>query len=142
MLRAYFPNAQVIGFERHAPHLATCEALGLPGVRYVPIDVTNRPPIIAAFDKIPAKFDLIIDDSSHRPEDQARIIGAVYEYLQPGGTLIIEDIFEDRPEEVFFEAIGPLAFDFAAFVFPDHAELRRGWKNDKLLILVKSGRAD
>ena len=137
MLRAYFPHAALFGFERNNVHIQTCQALGLPGVVYLPIDVTQEASIAAAFRSAQDRFDIVIDDATHRPEDQARVIEAVYPFLELGGTLIVEDIFENAAEEIFEEAVASLELAFSAFVFPEHRALSRGWKNDKLLILVK-----
>ena len=41
---------------------------------------------------IPADFDLIIDDGSHRVEDMLRGIPVFVSHLRPGGVLMIEDI--------------------------------------------------
>ncbi len=136
MLRAYFPNADLIGFDANARHIALSEALGLAGVRYLSIDVRSAASIESAFRTAEGRFDIVIDDSTHQPEDQVRVI---FPFLPDGGALIVEDVFESQPEEIFEAALEPLALDFAAFVLPEHPELAGGWKNDKLLVLVKGG---
>ncbi len=140
VLRAYFPRADLIGFESHAPHINQCEALGLSNVSYAPIDVRSAGSIASAFETAGGRFDIVIDDATHRPQDQARAIEGVYPFLAPGGTMIVEDVWEGESEEIFEKAIEPLDLDFAAFVFPEHRELGHGWKNDKLLVLVRSAR--
>lgn len=38
------------------------------------------------------QFDYIIDDGSHRLEDQVKSLGILWHYLKPGGIYFIEDI--------------------------------------------------
>ena len=42
---------------------------------------------------IPSRFDIIIDDGSHRFPDQEKTLLELWPSLSPGGTYIIEDIF-------------------------------------------------
>ena len=83
-------------------------------------------------------YDVIIDDSSHDFEHQIRIINEAIPLIKPGGLLIIEDVFRDRAEKDYENAL-PLLSKVTAvyFVVCDH-ELRYspGWNNDKMLVIV------
>ena len=59
------------------------------------MDVTNEKSIINILNKY-GPFDIIMDDASHKFNDQIRVIKHAYKYLKPNGYLIIEDIFEDK----------------------------------------------
>ena len=137
LLRAYFPAARLIGFERDESNIRACRALDLPGVELLSMDVSEPASIAAGFESAKAPFDIVIDDSSHRPEDQVRVVLGAYPFLAPGGTLIVEDIFEDAPEAIFADVVARLEPAFAAFLLPQHRQLSRGWKNDKLLVLTR-----
>ena len=56
------------------------------------IDVTNKDSIIKSFNSINELYDIIIEDTTHQFEDQIRVIENTYQYLKPGGIMIIEDI--------------------------------------------------
>tara|TARA_B110000261_G_C13095633_1_gene361728 strand:- start:653 stop:874 length:222 start_codon:yes stop_codon:yes gene_type:complete len=59
------------------------------------IDVTNDTSIINSFNKY-GPFDIIIDDATHKFNEQIRVINQAWKYLKPNGYLIIEDIFENK----------------------------------------------
>lgn len=48
------------------------------------------------------RFDLIVDDASHRPDDMVASLGAFAPFLKPGGVYVVEDI---EPRHV--EALKP-----------------------------------
>lgn len=50
------------------------------------------------------RFDLIIDDGSHKPRDQAATFRNLYPLLAPGGVYAIEDVvLYDRPLPAWFQ---------------------------------------
>jgi len=53
-------------------------------------------------------FDLIIDDASHRPRDQAKTFTNLWPLLTPGGVYFIEDCF---PIDLFQDEDFPAWFD-------------------------------
>ena len=102
-------------------------------------------------------FDIIIDDSSHKFNDQIRIINNAYKYLNSDGYLIIEDIFENKetfidyneeisidgkvPVEEFYNSkIKNILDEFKEITFFTlrHDNMySSGWNNSKLLLFNK-----
>ena len=58
------------------------------GIRTIQWDSTQELPIDLG------KFDLIIDDGSHKPEDQLATFNNLFKHLSSGGLYIIEDVDE------------------------------------------------
>ena len=106
------------------------------------IDVTNKDSIVRAFDELNILYDVIIEDTTHQFEDQIRVIENTYQYLKPGGVLIIEDIFKAYNEEDYMKRLQPILHHFQDYYFIelDHVNKNStGWNNDKLFILIKGG---
>lgn len=91
MWREYFTKAKIIGLndvlDKHNTNVSNCS--------FEHIDVKSVNSITNIFDKY-KKFDIIIDDASHKFNDQINVINVAYKYLNDNGILIIEDIFEDK----------------------------------------------
>ena len=143
MFREFFPNASLYGFEGDPGMREICEKLELNDTIIEFIDVVAEDSIRKAFKNTGQKFDLIIDDSSHRLEDQLRIIENCVPFLRPGGYLVIEDIFDDEraPEDAFEAVVSELGdeIDYSTFILPkSRRAYTGGWNNEKLLVLVKS----
>jgi predicted O-methyltransferase YrrM len=45
-----------------------------------------------SYQNIPEDLDIVIDDGSHKPEDQYNTFKVAYEYLKQGGVYVIEDV--------------------------------------------------
>ena len=65
-----------------------------------------------------------------------------FPYLKSGGSLIIEDIFDDErsPEDYFEEVVSRFSehLALATFIFSKNRHVSVGeWNNEKLLLLVK-----
>jgi predicted O-methyltransferase YrrM len=45
-----------------------------------------------SYQNIPEDLDIVIDDGSHKPEDQYNTFRIAYEYLRKGGVYVIEDV--------------------------------------------------
>jgi len=45
-----------------------------------------------SYQNIPTDLDIVIDDGSHKPEDQYNTFRIAYEYLKKGGVYVIEDV--------------------------------------------------
>jgi hypothetical protein len=93
MLNEYFQNSNIIATDN--VHGMKDELNKLRNVTFDHIDVNN----INSIENICSKygpFDIIIDDSSHKFNDQIRVIETTFKYVNKGGVLIIEDIMEDK----------------------------------------------
>jgi hypothetical protein len=86
MWEEYFPNARIVGWD-NTPSVLFNE--GRIQTRLV--DQTCPPQMLQAVD---CAFDLIVDDGSHKPEDQIRTALTLMPYVVPGGLYIIEDVNE------------------------------------------------
>ena len=87
-------------------------------------------------------FDIIIEGTPHKFEDQITVIENVHNYLKPGGVLIIEDIFKSYNEKWYINRLNPILEQFQDYYFVkiDHSNKNSTVKNnDKLLVLIKNG---
>ena len=143
MWREYFKKANIYGFEyndsmiNHFKQKYDNERITLSH-----IDVTNEESIKNSFSNLNIQYDIIIEDTTHQFEDQIRVIENIYQYLKPGGILIIEDIFKCYNENDYIERLNTVLENFQDYYFVSLDHVNRnstGWDNDKLFILVKKG---
>jgi predicted O-methyltransferase YrrM len=149
MLKDYFKNANIYGFEYSYQLIDNFKKnFDNSRVSLGNIDVTNKQSIINAFSNVSnannanTLYDIIIDDTTHQFEDQIRVIENTYQYLKPGGILIIEDIFKAYDQQDYIRRLQHVLHNFQDFYFVelDHENRNStGWDNDKLFILVKGG---
>ena len=143
MWKEYFTNANIYGFE-YNDHLINNfkHNFNNDRITLTNIDVTNKHSIAKAFGEVNLLYDIIVEDTTHRFEDQIRVIENIYQYLKPGGILIIEDIFKSYNENDYIDRLRPILENFQDYYFIelDHVNKNStGWNNDKLFILVKGG---
>ena len=85
-------------------------------------------------------FDIIIDDASHIPSQQIKVIKHALKFLNTGGILIVEDISRDISTQVYeqiYEQIKHLV-SFHTFIICDHKyRYSPGANNDKLLVFIR-----
>jgi predicted O-methyltransferase YrrM len=141
MWKEYFTNAHIYGFEFNDKLIdkfrKNCDNRG---ITLSNIDVKNKDSIITAFSMLNKVYDIMIEDTTHKFEDQIRVIENVYPYLKPGGILIIEDIFLSADENEYITALQPILHHFQHYYFVtvDHANrFSAKWNNDKLFVLIK-----
>jgi len=90
----YFPNAEVHGVDSTAFFPPERERLHLHRFHQ-----DDRPAWEALFkDEIKADADIVIDDGSHRMQDQQRTFEIVFPRVRPGGLYVIEDLHTLFPE--------------------------------------------
>lgn len=139
--RDYFPNAEIHGFEKVKQLIDDALKDNLKNTFYHEIDISNVDSITESFRGSGVKFDVIVDDGSHIFEHQINVILNVFPFLNPGGVLIIEDIFKSIPEKYFEERINPIRkyFSSVSFIETNHKLQYTGsWDNDKLLVLYRN----
>lgn len=138
--RDYFPHAKLFGFEYDLGYLENGKSANLNNTVYDFINITDKISIEKCMVDY-GKFDIIIEDSTHRFEDQIRFIDVAHKYLNPGGILIIEDIFKSEDENRYSNNIMHIRdyYSTITFINADH-ELKKspGWNNDKLLVLIRN----
>jgi hypothetical protein len=119
-------------------------AMNLPGVSLDIMDAREASSIEAGFSKHMADgelFDIILDDALHDPSQQVVTIKTCLKMLKQGGILIIEDVFRDRSEEPYIEAMNEMKslISFSTFIVCDHKDrYSPGWNNDKLLVIIRA----
>lgn len=143
MWKDYFKNANIYGYE-YNNHLIDNfkKNYNNDRITLANVDVTNTNSIVNAFHRVDVLYDVIIDDTTHQFEDQIRIIENTYQYLKPGGILIIEDIFKAYDQQDYIRRLQNVLDNFQDFYFVELDHKNRnstGWDNDKLFILVKDG---
>ena len=143
MWQEYFSNSQIYGFDNNM-ELINFFRNNFDNTRITlsQIDVKDTSNIKNIFNELGVMYDIIIEDSTHEFEDQIRIIENVYNFLKPGGILIIEDIFKRYDENDYIERLKPILHNFENYFFVELDHVNRnstGWDNDKLFVLIKSG---
>ena len=86
-LSEYLPDAHIDGLDISLG----CVRYRNDRIRYIQHDA-NQPSALAL---LAPTYDVIIEDSSHVPDDQVRMLDLYAPLLGPGGTYIIEDIAGD-----------------------------------------------
>ena len=143
MWRDYFKKAKIYGFEYYDNLIQKAKKDNLKKVFIRKIDVKNEKNILTTFKKTNAKFDIIIDDSTHLFDDQIRIINTVHKFLKSGGYLIVEDIHKNKSandEKNYFKKLRNVRKYFEDIFFVDTNHINKysaKYKNDKLLVLIK-----
>jgi predicted O-methyltransferase YrrM len=143
MWNEYFTNANLYGFEYDYKLIKNFkDTYKNNNIQLSHIDVTDKNSIQSAFNKLNIMYDIIIEDTTHQFDDQIRVIENIYQYLKPGGILIIEDIFKRYNENDYINRLKPILEHFQDYYFVelDHVNKNStGWDNDKLFILIKNG---
>jgi predicted O-methyltransferase YrrM len=143
MWKEYFANAEIYGFEYDNSLINNFKKkYNNNRVTLSNIDVTNKDSIVKAFSYLNILYDIIIDDTTHQFEDQINVIENTYQYLKPGGILIIEDVFKSYKEEDYINRLTHILDKFQDYYFIELEHVNRistGWDNDKLFILIKDG---
>ena len=136
--REFFPNAKLYGFEWFDERLDKAINDNID-CRYIKMNVKDVNSISDGLSVAGSKFDILIEDSTHLFEDQIKFVNEAHKHLNPGGILIIEDIFINANEEDYFKAINLDYFSSATFIYANHnLKNSLGWNNDKLLVLHKN----
>ena len=94
-LEKRFPNTIIVG----ADITIQSELAASSSAVLIRLDQTDVKAIKYTLPTFP-QFDLIIDDGSHRPEDQLVCIRASFPFVRSGGFYIVEDIHTNEAEEM------------------------------------------
>lgn len=142
--RNFFSQARIFGYDNDMQNLQAIQQMAIPGTFLGIMDSSKKESIQGVFNASCTDgelFDVIVDDASHDPADQAMMIRSALPFLKQGGLLIIEDIFRERPEIPYEEAFAEVKnmVSFHTFIVCDHEHrYSPGWNNDKMLVLVKA----
>lgn len=143
MWREYFPFASIYAFEYDDLKISAAKKNNLIKTFYFKINVNNENSINESFYKTKSKFDVIIDDSTHNFNDQIRIIKNCHKFLNPGGILIIEDIFrykKEHAESNYYNNLKSVLKFYDEIFFIDSAHVNNftsNYKCEKILLLIK-----
>lgn len=85
--KALFPEATVVGLDIK---LRRWLADTKDGVRYIEADQTDTSRLLLLAKEF-GPFDILIDDGSHRSEDQEITLRALAGHVRPGGVYVVED---------------------------------------------------
>ena len=139
--REFFTKAKLYGFECDQNRIDKANLDKIPNCAYSYMDVKDTKIIESALSLTKTRFDILIEDSTHVFEDQIRFVSVAYEYIKPGGFIVIEDIFKKAEESAYSEALSHLSdyFSQAMFINANHGlRYSPGWDNDKILVLHRS----
>jgi hypothetical protein len=91
MWYGYFPQARIFGADiNSAAHLDNDR------IQTYVVDQGDPDSINGFLDAVgDVRFDVIVDDGSHRPDHQQITLGCLFPRLKPGGLYIIEDLFKN-----------------------------------------------
>ena len=123
--------------------LLTAKKNNLRKTFYFKINVKDENSINESFYKTRSKFDVIIDDSTHDFNDQIKVIKNCYKFLNPGGILIIEDIFKYKKEHAeinYYKNLKNFIKFFTEIFFIDTEHINNftsNYKCEKILLLIK-----
>lgn len=143
MWHEYFPNSEIYGFDYHDDILERFRlTYDNSRIKLANMDVRYTDKIKKAYAGLQVCYDIIVEDTTHQFEDQIRVIENSYEYLKPGGILILENIFKSYHENYYITRLNDTLKHFQEYYFVELDHCRRnstGWNNDKLFVLVKGG---
>ncbi|MEO5332529.1 MAG: class I SAM-dependent methyltransferase [Magnetococcus sp. YQC-5] len=146
MWRAYFPNAQLYGWDFLPEILDLAKGHRLHNCYYDKLNMNDIEGVFQAFNKCNTYFDVLIDDSTHAFAHQILFAHMAYPFLKPGGMLIIEDVFRPWDEKNYEDTLRPLFkyFSSGTFIEANHRnKFSPGteipyYDNDKLLVLFRN----
>ena len=122
MWKDYFINAEIYGFEYNNYLIQNFKNnFNNDRITLANIDVTNKDSIINSFNSINELYDIIIEDTTHQFEDQIRVIENTYQYLKPGGIMIIEDIFKAYNENEYINRLQHILHNFQDYYFYENS---------------------
>jgi hypothetical protein len=95
MWAEWFASASIYGVDSRQHSVSKALDLGLKNVCPVLCDQGDTETLVAKLGHI--KFDVIIDDGSHKSDDQIGCVAALWTCLKPGGLYFIEDLLTNYP---------------------------------------------
>jgi len=120
MWRDYFPNAQIIGVDNNVDVLVEDDRIWS-----LSVDQSRISDLISLRDGIPMQ-DLIVDDGSHKTEDQILTMLVLCTHVEKEGYYIIEDVKE--PDRIVEKVLDGFTYEVKEF---NHT----GGIDDRLVIL-------
>lgn len=91
IFRKYFPNANIYALEIDRDVIPG-PIFKLKNTEVVIGDATNLETINQLMEKVDGKFDIILDDGSHLPEQQIATYNLLWRHLKSPGVYMVEDL--------------------------------------------------
>jgi len=144
MWQEYFWSSIIYGFDYNTQLMNSFKnKYNTDRIVLAHMDVRSPEIIQTSFETTGVSYDLIIDDATQYLEDQLNVIRSAVNYLNPGGFIIVEDVYTYRDEKEYIDGLGEEVlsnFQKYFFIELNHTKKYSGdWKNDKLFILIKKG---
>lgn len=140
MWKDYFTNAEIFGFDYDNDLILNFkQRFNNDRITLANVDVTQKNSIDKAFHELNNLYDIIIEDTTHKFEDQINVIENAYQYLKPGGILIIENILKSYNENDYIDRLKSILPEFQDYYFIELDHNNTPSNSDKLFILIKSG---
>lgn len=147
MWRNFFTRATLYGFEFDDKRIDKAIEDRIPNAHYSKIDVSDTKSLYRAFNEAGGNFDILIDDSTHLFEHQINFAEVAVDFVNPGGIMIIEDVFRHWDLQRYAEALTPLSAYFSSVLAIDtnHKDAYSGgttqvpyYDNDRLIVLFRN----
>lgn len=135
----YFPTAKIYGFDISKDCLQKMPSLNR--VEGLIVDAGNPLALRMALSTAcndGKKFSILIEDASHHLNHQLLFLRDAVDFVEPGGLLVIEDIFRDIPLARFEEALAQVSDRVlnAVMVRTEHKfKFSPEWNNDRVLLV-------
>jgi hypothetical protein len=139
MWQDYFVNPQIDAFDINEDYLQ--KIAGLNNVHCYKVDAGESRGLRASLKEACSsgrKYDILIEDASHRLEHQLIFLRDALDFVASGGVLVIEDIFREIPAARFEEVLQTCTEKvlYSVLVTPDHTyRWSPGWENDRVLFV-------
>ena len=91
----YFTKAMIYGIDtdQHRLDRVVCRVVGNPRLVLDLIDQSDRKQLRQWAERINKKFDIVIDDGSHKCSHQIASFETLWPFVVPGGVYVVEDTF-------------------------------------------------
>lgn len=139
--RDYFPSARLYGWDFDTSLLNQARSHNLHNTSYDYMNIFDANSIETSLAKTGFLFDVLIEDTTHQPDDQLRVASVVHKYLRAGGIFVIEDVYRDIPEEFYIKSLANIApyYSNITFITTEHVfRDSTGWNNDKLIVFHRN----
>ena len=139
MWQDYFVNPQIDAFDINESYLQ--KVADLNNVRCYKVDAGDSRGLRRSLQEACTsgkKYDILVEDASHRLEHQLIFLRDALDFVAPGGVLVIEDIFREIPAARFEEVLQTCTEKvlYSVLVTPEHKyRWSPGWENDRVLFV-------
>lgn len=94
MFRDFFPNATIYGAEIDQARVDKLQ--GLDRIQVFKCDQASKFDLLRLFRRIGLDIDFVVDDGSHKPQDQVFTCLSILPGLKKGVIYVIEDVADER----------------------------------------------